>query len=461
MPGDTLSKSPYRAVIGAPKFGRLAARHGGQSDLSRHAPVRMLQRECAVRVNTDARIPSRNMIMLRSATDLYARTTTMPTRLNSAARVSSGWWVASLCACTWAWPMASARADPAVAGTRNLAMADASRSSSTGTEGARTNPSALSVRPEFGMDVAYQVRAQHRTHGFGAIIGDSLNNPRFGIAMAYELIKAKPRLNYHLSHEEPTSDASVGSGEYPIDYEAHVAAGILSFTVVPAWLHLGASLEYRRTELTFVDGGGDSKIIGERENRFGLDLAVTLEVLRLVRASFVAYNLVGHDRPFDTDSKAIKSQLIFPDSALNPLVTSAELSPLANNPLKLAHGIALFPTRKDNFNLNFDGSYDFSSYRDESLGDDQHVRIGMAGSAEYVAGPVPIRLGAGWDGRGPSKADDITYISAGVGFERPTADRRAGVKAAIGFSQQVAGPKGSKLATTLSASLAITLDPRQ
>jgi hypothetical protein len=93
----------------------------------------------------------------------------------------------------------------------------------------------------------------------------------------------------------------------------------------------------------------------------------------------------------------------------------SRVSLVADYARSLSHGLAVFPTGDPGFSLNFDGTYDFTSY----WWDNHHTRMVFAGGAEYtVRNLVPLRLGGYWDGRGRGKDDDRGYIAGGIGFFR-------------------------------------------
>ena len=87
---------------------------------------------------------------------------------------------------------------------------------------------------------------------------------------------------------------------------------------------------------------------------------------------------------------------------------------------------------------------------------DEHVRLMYGGSVEFIAGPVPIRVGGSWDGRGPGGEDDAAFVGAGAGFVQPAADGGVGWEINAGFSQQVTG---ERLDTVIGLSIGIRLRP--
>jgi hypothetical protein len=134
-------------------------------------------------------------------------------------------------------------------------------------------------------------------------------------------------------------------------------------------------------------------------------------------------------------------------------VDHGSVSRLAEYPRTVTHALAVFPLHHPNFSINFDGSYDFTSYWERH----KATRLVYGGSAEFVAGPVPLRLGAYWDGRGPGGRDDKTYIAAGLGYVKAPKLGGAGVDVGVGFRQQLAGP--GPLETILSLHLGVRIHP--
>ena len=136
---------------------------------------------------------------------------------------------------------------------------------------------------------------------------------------------------------------------------------------------------------------------------------------------------------------------------------------VSDHPRTLTHSLAVFPLGDSRLSLNFDGIYDFTSYwtsdDDGDGSDDEHVRMQFAGGVEFVAGPVPIRVGGAWDGRGPSGDDDRAYVGAGAGYVQNAGDGGVGWELGLGFSQQVSGPREPRLDTLIGINLAIRLRP--
>ena len=80
------------------------------------------------------------------------------------------------------------------------------------------------------------------------------------------------------------------------------------------------------------------------------------------------------------------------------------------------------------------------------------------GGVEFVAGPVPIRVGGSWDQRGPSADDDRAYVGAGAGYVQNAGEGGVGWEVGLGFSQQVSGPR--QLDTIIGAHLGLRLRPQ-
>jgi hypothetical protein len=163
--------------------------------------------------------------------------------------------------------------------------------------------------------------------------------------------------------------------------------------------------------------------------------------------SVVGQNLSGPAPPATTLNLA---PLVFDPRTLD----RSRVSPVSDYPRTLAHALAVFPTRSPGFSLNFDGLYDFTSYRVDA---DKFTRIVLAGGAEYtIRDLVPLRLGGSWDRRGRGNADDRGYIAFGLGFTRPATKGSVGFDLGVGFSRQIVGPNPD---TVLAINLGLLLNP--
>lgn len=318
----------------------------------------------------------------------------------------------------------TASASPAIDGVRNLSLADAARSSSYGTNALIINPSNMSFSRTFAVEPTYQVNIQERTHGLGMMVMDSLNNARIGLGLGYAFMKGSPRIEY----------TTTGGEERDLELSrfGHEVFLGLSVAVVKNWFALGVKPKYQYMSLRYRDDVGVAHNAQRRLNTFGLDVSATVNLAGWAALSVIGTNVTGwHGTPWSSERHINLPGLdVAPDS-----IDYGYLQPLSGYPLGLAHGLAVFPLHHPNFSLNFDGVYDFTSYRHV-----KHVRMSYSGSAEYVAGPVPIRLGVRWDGRGKEKTDDRIYISGGIAYVKQPKVGGVGVDVGFGFRQQVSGP---------------------
>jgi hypothetical protein len=345
---------------------------------------------------------------------------------------------------TCGWVMAHATpawASPAVEGTRNLSLGSVSRSSAFGTQAALLNPSNMPFTQMFAIEPMYQIQIQSRTHGLGIVIMDSLNNARIQAALGYLFMRGKPRVAF--------IDSMTGEQrEFGLSRFGHEAFIALSVAVVKQWLAVGLKPKYQYTSLRYRDVEGVARNAHGKLNAFGLDTSMTANFAGWVGASVTVNNVTGHHAPAFTDDRSIELENV---DAVPNTVENETVPELSDYPLSVGHGLSVFPLHRPEFNLNFDGTYDFTTYKFED-----HVRLTYGGSAEYVVGPVPLRFGTVWDGRGRGSEDDRVFVSGGVGFLRPAKVGGVGVDAAIGFSQQVSGPDK---ATVLGINLGLRIHP--
>jgi hypothetical protein len=161
---------------------------------------------------------------------------------------------------------------------------------------------------------------------------------------------------------------------------------------------------------------------------------------------------VGNNAPAFTAAREL--DLDGADAAPGSIDTGT-VSPVTDFPLTFEHGLSVFPLHTPDFSLNFDGVYDFSTYHFQ-----KHTRMLFGGSAEFVLGPVPLRFGTQWDGRGKSGQDDRLYIAGGLGYVRPAKEGGVGVDIGAGVRQQVTGPGlGGQLETVISVNLGLRIRP--
>lgn len=347
-----------------------------------------------------------------------------------------------------------AHAHPGVEGTRNLSLGSVARSSSFGTNAALINPSNMPFVQTFAIEPIYQVGLSGRRHGIGFVIMDSLNNPRISVGLGYLVMRGSPTVSF-------TSDDPVrvpADGETSLERElelvhvAHETFAAIGVTVVKNWLAVGLKPKYQFSSLRYRDPMGVAHDAHDRLSTFGLDTSLTLNFQGWAAVSALANNVVGNHPPAFTEARELDLQAA---GAAAGTVDSGTVSELSDFPLTFEHGLSVFPLHNPNFSLNFDGIYDFSSFRHQG-----HTRLLYGGSAEFVVGPVPLRFGTQWDGRGESSFDDRIYVAGGIGYVKPAKQGGVGVDIGAGFRQQVTGPGlGGQLETVLSFNLGLRLRP--
>ncbi len=338
------------------------------------------------------------------------------------------------------WAM-SAAASPAVDGVRNLSLGNVARSSSFGTNATLLNPSNMAFQQVFAIEPIYQLAIQSRTHGVGVIVMDSLNNPRVALGLGYLFMRGAPRIEF--------VDANTGEEEqFDLSRFGHEAFAALSVTIVKNWFSVGVKPKYQYASLRYRDDLGRAHNAHDRLNSFGLDLSATANFAGWAALSVVGTNLVGNHSPYFTDERPLRLDPlpIAPDT-----LSTGTVDELSDYPLGLAHGLSVFPLRHANFSINFDGTYDFSTYRFE-----KHTRLTYGGSAEFVAGPVPLRFGSYWDSRGKGSEDDRVFVAGGIAYVKPPKVGGVGVDVGFGFRQQVYGPRKD---TVLGFNLGIRIHP--
>lgn len=351
-----------------------------------------------------------------------------------------------------AWP-ASAQASPGLDGPRNLAMGRSARASSTGTMAMIANPSGLSMSGQFAVEPVYQAAIQDNTHGLGIFVSDSLNNSRFALGLGYVFTKGAPSLRY--------TDGMGVRRSLALSHFGHEVMGVISLTIVKQWLSLAVKPKYQYTSLRYLDDENDAKDFRKPINAFGLDVSTTINAAGWVRIAFLGENLVMAGDPNWRDAATIELDGVAVD-ATGGSIDPRGVRRVSDYPRTFAHSVAVFPLGNPQFSLNVDGWYDFTSYWSK---DDKVVRPVVGGSGEFYAGPVPIRVGAVWDGRGRGGDDDRVYVSGGLGFVKAAPVGGLGVDATIGFMQQVAGDSlppelgYSKLETILGVNIGLRIHP--
>jgi hypothetical protein len=334
-----------------------------------------------------------------------------------------------------------AHASPAVDGTRNLSLGSVARGSSYGTNAALLAPSNMAFQQTFSIEPMYQMQVRSRTHGLGFVIMDSLNNPRLQLGLGYLFMRGAPQVSFI---DEMGDVRNLTLSRF--GHEAFAAVGV---TIVRGWLAAALKPKYQYTSLRYHDDVGVARNAHDRLNAFGLDASVTANFAGWAALTVVGTNLTGnHSAPY-TDERSVRLRDV--GMAEDAEIDHGALSQLSDYPLGLAHGLSVFPLHHPNFSINFDGTYDFSTYDFQN-----HVRTTYGGSAEFVVGPVPLRFGTVWDGRGRGRDDDRVYIAGGVAFVRPPALGGVGVDVGFGFAQQVYGPQRE---TTIGFNLGIRIHP--
>lgn len=347
-----------------------------------------------------------------------------------------------------------AKASPGLEGTRNLSMGNSARASSYGPNAAIVSSPTVSFSQQFAIEPAYQFAIHDRTHGLAINIVDSLLNPRLAIGLGYTFLKGNPRVQY--------LDAAGDEQSLDLEHFGHEAALFISVAAVKNWLAIGIKPKYQYTSLRFIDDEGVARNATDKLNAFGLDTSIAINFADWARVTVIGYNLVGAKDPSYTDDDPLNLEGVgmAEDPMVDPDDPPFEGAPLnvsnvrrvSDYPRSLAHGLAVFPLRHPNFSLNFDGTYDFSSYWDEN----KFIRYTLGGSAEFVAGPVPIRAGSYFDSRGPTNDDNRVYVTGGLGFIHVPNKGGAGVDVGVGFSRQVAGPNPE---TFIGVNVGVRLHP--
>ncbi len=318
-------------------------------------------------------------------------------------------------------------------------MGGASRASSRGTGAMLVNPANLGFTRQFELTPTYQARLENNTHGVGFLAMDSLNNERIALGLGYIATVGGPKVRYQdVNGDEKTLN---------LVHAGHEVGMPISVNVVLGWLAFGVRPKFQFSALRFRDLEGTTQDARKEKTSFGLDLGMTISLRRWVAISVVAQNLAGPAPPATTLNLA---PLVY-----NPLsLDRRRVSPVSDYPRTLAHAIAVFPTRDAGFSINFDGLYDFTSYR---ASQENFTRMVFAGGAEYsIRKLVPVRVGGYWDSRGRGKADDRGYIAFGLGFTRPATKGSVGFDLGVGFSRQIVGPNPD---TVLAINLGLLVDP--
>lgn len=347
-----------------------------------------------------------------------------------------------------------ARAHPGVEGTRNLSLGSVARSSSFGTNAALINPSNMPFVQTFAIEPIYQVGIQGRRHGIGFVIMDSLNNPRLSVGLGYLVMRGSPAVSFLA--DDPVRVPAEGEASLertlPLVHVAHETFAAVGVTVVKNWLALGVKPKYQFSSLRYRDPEGVAQDAHDRLSTFGLDFSATVNFQGWAALSAITTNVVGNHPPAFTEDRELDLEGA---GAAAGTIDGGTVSELSDFPLTFEHGLSIFPLHNPNFSLNFDGVYDFTSYRHQ-----RHTRMVYGGSAEFVLGPVPLRVGTLWDGRGESNRDDRLYVAGGLAYVKPAKEGGVGVDIGAGVRQQVSGPGlGGQRETVLSFNLGLRIRP--
>jgi hypothetical protein len=327
-------------------------------------------------------------------------------------------------------------------------MGNATRGSSTGTDAVIINPAGLSYSQQFEIEPLYQFNLQTRTHGIGVFVSDSLNSPRIALGLGYIFTRGTPRILYDDPIGERDSLEFVHFG--------HEISGVLSVTAVRNWLFFALKPKWQYLSLRYLNNDGVAVDYQPKLNAFGLDAAIAINLLDWAKIAVVGYNLFGPNAPARGDDTTTAGELIEVEVGDPPNFNTENLRRISDYPRSLGHGLAIFPLHNPNFSLNIDATYDFTSYW---AAEEKYTRITVNAGGEFVAGPVPIRVGGWWDSRGRGSLDDRGYVSAGLGFIRPASVGGVGVDFGVGFAQQVTGSERAQLDTVFSVNLGIRLRP--
>lgn len=391
--------------------------------------------------------PSRHRASLADTVALRAQARTLTDTVSRATRPKlpnrrrNGLaWTLSAFALAWA-TSDRASASPAVEGVRNLSLGGVARASSFGSNAALINPSNMSMEGVFTVDPMYQLGIQSRTHGLGAVAADSLLNPRVAVGMGYLFMKGSPRVSYFDTER-------MDRREFKLSSYGHEVFLAISVMPVKRWLAIALKGKYQYNSLRYRNSSGDARNAHDKLNAFGLDASVTVNFANWVALAVTGDNLTGHHPPAYTDDRTIRLSGL---PVLAGTIDHGRLSELSGYPLMLAHGLSVFPLHTRALSINFDGTYDFTTYRFE-----KYTRLTYGGSAEFLAGPVPLRLGTVWDSRGRGKDDDRVFLSAGIGYFRPSKAGSVGLDIGFGFRQQVSGPQKE---TVLGINIGVRIQP--
>jgi hypothetical protein len=338
-----------------------------------------------------------------------------------------------------------AQAGPGTRGIRHIGMGDSGRASATGIDAAINNPSGLGLVQQFAVVPGYQINVTDLTHGISAYVLDSLNNPRFGLALGYEFLKGTPKVGY--------TDAAGEAQDFDLSYFGHEAHASLSVAAAMGWWWFAVTPKFQYSSLRYLDDEGTAVDATPKLKSFGMDVSTTLSLRGWVNIAVVGSNLVGNNTPAYTEDSPLEIENV--EEVTGELDTS-RVRRVADYPLTLAHALSIHPTRSPIFSLTFDGLHDFSSFRDQ----DKKVRSVYSGGAEYVIrNALPLRAGFKYDTRGRGTGDDRSYASAGLGFIKTPKVGGSGIDVGVSFSQQVNQIEGVPRDTVVGMHIGIRIHP--
>ncbi len=284
----------------------------------------------------------------------------------------------------------------------------------------------MSVSRTLAAESNYQVAIERNTHAFGVAAVDSINNPRVAIGLGYSSMIGAPRVGF-----EEAGDDGESARELRLYHRAHEVGLAISVLAIRRWLTLGVKFKYQNSSLRFFDSDRVRRDAQATLHAFGVDVGATLSIFGWVNLALVGTNLSGPKAPAYTDD----ADLNLAPFELRPGSFDAKRLPrISDYPRALGHGIAVFPLHSDRLSLNVDGYYDLTSYASESF-----VRKTYSGGGEYLLGKLALRLGGGWDSRGPQGDDDRGFISAGLGVIKGAEPGKIGFVATLGFRRDVSG----------------------
>lgn len=333
-----------------------------------------------------------------------------------------------------------ASANPGLEGARNLALGGATRASASGVSAFFVNPAAMSVSRTLAAESNYQVAIERNTHAFGAAAVDSLNNPRLALGLGYSSMIGLPRVGF----EEAGDD---GPRELRLYHRAHEVGLGIGVLAIRRWLTIGVKFKYQNSSLRFFDSDRIRRDAQTTHHAFGLDVGATLSIFGWVNLALVGTNLSGLKAPVtDAGDLDLEPFELIPDS-----FDAKRLPRISDYPRGFGHGIAVFPLHSDALSLNFDGVYDLTSYASDSF-----VRKTYSGGGEYMLGKLALRLGGGWDSRGPLGDDDRGFVSAGLGVVKGAEPGKIGFVATLAFRRDLSGVLPE---TYLGANIGLRFNP--